>query len=512
MVYNPPVNLGGDRTRQVKKRRQKPSPSSPVGRKAPQHPGPSTMDALLRRCGLRLTGDQLDQLWAYHRLLRRHDADLNLTRIRNFENMVVKLYADSMLPAIETTLPSPLLDLGSGPGMPGVPLKIFRPELHVLLAESRGPRIEFLKRVVGELGLPGLEVVERGIAADFDRPVAGVITRAVEPIADTLARVTGCLRVDGVVVFMKGPRCDAEIETATRRFSDTYALIEDRPYLIPETPHRRRLVRYRRKAVPAVTDASGAPIRPRPSKIIESQANPIFKDLKKLLGGRGVKKQGKTLVSGARLVADVLAQSPQRCLAWISSGDRLAPPAQAPHRLEWLQLAPDLFQAIDTFGTRTPLLLCHPPKLPAWQAADAALPGCSLLVPFQDPENVGAVIRCAAAFDVERIVLLAESANPFHPKAIRASAGTVFSARLFDGPSLSTLPQGLPIIALAASGRPLAGLRFPASFCLLTGMEGPGLPARWQAESVAIPMAPGVESLNAAVATAIALYEWRRSG
>jgi 16S rRNA (guanine527-N7)-methyltransferase len=133
------------------------------------------MDALLRRCGLRLTGDQLDQLWAYHRLLRRHDADLNLTRIRNFENMVVKLYADSMLPAIETTLPSPLLDLGSGPGMPGVPLKIFRPELHVLLAESRGPRIEFLKRVVGELGLPGLEVVERGIAADFDRPVAGVM-------------------------------------------------------------------------------------------------------------------------------------------------------------------------------------------------------------------------------------------------------------------------------------------------------------------------------------------------
>jgi len=132
------------------------------------------------------------------------------------------------------------------------------------------------------------------------------------------------------------------------------------------------------------------------------------------------------------------------------------------------------------------------------------------LVPFQDPENVGAVVRSAVAFDVDRIILLAESANPFHPKAVRASAGTVFSARLFQGPSLSELPHDLPVIALSSSGQPLAQARFPESFCLLTGMEGPGLPPRWQASAVAIPMAPGVESLNAAVATAIALYEWRR--
>jgi TrmH family RNA methyltransferase len=69
----------------------------------------------------------------------------------------------------------------------------------------------------------------------------------------------------------------------------------------------------------------------------------------------------------------------------------------------------------------------------------------------------------------------------------------------------------MPVIALAASGQPLAETSFPPSFCLLTGMEGPGLPPDWQARTVAIPMAPEVESLNATVATAIALYEWRRS-
>ena len=156
------------------------------GRKNP--PGPAYMEQLLKNCGIHLSAEQLKQLWAYHQLLRRHDSDLNLTRIRNFENMVVKLYADSILPALQIPLPSPLLDLGSGPGMPGIPLKIFQPDLHILLAESRKNRVSFLKTAASALGLSGLDVEDRGIAPDYARPVKGVITRAVEPMADTLAR------------------------------------------------------------------------------------------------------------------------------------------------------------------------------------------------------------------------------------------------------------------------------------------------------------------------------------
>jgi tRNA G18 (ribose-2'-O)-methylase SpoU len=176
----------------------------------------------------------------------------------------------------------------------------------------------------------------------------------------------------------------------------------------------------------------------------------------------------------------------------------------------WYQLTPQRFQALDIFGTGAPIVLFDVPAIEAWQPRKGLLPGCSLLVPFQAPENVGTVIRSAVAFGVDRVILLAESANPFHPKAVRASAGTVFSARLFQGPSLFKLPRSLPLIALAASGQPLALARFPQSFYLLAGMEGPGLPPQWQANTVAIPMASGVESLNAAVATAVALYEWRR--
>ena len=474
---------------------------------APILPARGQMDRLLRRCGLELSAEQLALLWQYHQLLRRHDAELNLTRIRNFENMVVKLYADSMLPALHTALPSPLMDLGSGPGMPGILLKIFRPDLHVLLAESRRPRIDFLKIAVAELSLSGIEVIERGIAADFDRPVAGVITRAVEPIAATLARIAGCLEKAGTVIFMKGPRCDEEIGAAAESCGDDYALSDDIPYQIPHSPHQRRLVCYRRLTSPRT---AAAPPPMHRIHAIESESNPVFKDLKKLLGGRGIKKQGRTLVCGRRLVDEALARHPERCLAWITSGEQPAPAAEAPPHMQWLQLAPGLFQHLDLFGTRQPLLLCSIPQLPVWPPDGALPPGCSLLIPFQDPENVGAVIRCAAAFDVQCIVLLTESANPFHPKAIRASAGTVFTSRLYQGPSLDRLEDSLPVVALAADGHPLKAVAFPPAFCLLAGMEGPGLPPRWQTKAVAIPMAGGVESLNAAVATAIALYEWRR--
>ena len=109
---------------------------------------PERMEAIFRACGLRLTPVQLGQLWAYHGRLREGNADLNLTRVRNFEQMVLKLYVDSVLPAGLIELPSPLMDLGSGPGMPGIPLKIYRPEIEVVLAEQRGPRVEFLRDAV----------------------------------------------------------------------------------------------------------------------------------------------------------------------------------------------------------------------------------------------------------------------------------------------------------------------------------------------------------------------------
>ncbi len=103
-------------------------------------PGRTALESILEGCAISLAADQIDSLWSYHRLLRTANARLNLTRIHNFENMVLKHYADSLLVLEFLELPSPLIDMGSGPGLPGIPLAIARPATRMILAEPRGGR------------------------------------------------------------------------------------------------------------------------------------------------------------------------------------------------------------------------------------------------------------------------------------------------------------------------------------------------------------------------------------
>ena len=84
-------------------------------------------------------------------MLREADARLNLTRIHQFDNMVLKHYVDSLLVLRFEELPSPIVDMGSGPGLPGVPLAIARPDVRMILAEPRGARAEFLREAVDRL-------------------------------------------------------------------------------------------------------------------------------------------------------------------------------------------------------------------------------------------------------------------------------------------------------------------------------------------------------------------------
>ena len=247
---------------------------------------------------------------------------------------------------------------------------------------------------------------------------------------------------------------------------------------------------------------------PSPHRI-ESPDNRVFKQLAKTLDVRGIRKLERALVSGPKIVADVLRDSPELVEAWVSAPSHPAP-SNLPSHAGWYELAPALFRKVDSAGTGTPLLLVKVPAIPTWSPDDIAR-GCTLLVPFQDPENVGAVIRSAVAFGVAHVVLLDEAAHPFHPKAVRASGGAVFAAKLFDGPPLHAVPDAVPVVALSAGGRSIADFAFPDRFVLLPGIEGPGLPERFHSRALAIPMTGNVESLNAAAATSIALYLWSQS-
>ena len=469
--------------------------------------GVNDMARLVTRSDIVLSPGQLEQLWTYHTLLRRHNAQLNLTRIHNFTNMVLKLYVDSILPGRLMALPSALLDLGTGPGMPGIPLKIAFPDLNVTLAESRGKRVDFLKMVVDRLQLKDTIVIGKTITPDFDMPVENVITRAVEDISLTLERVGGCLETGGRVIFMKGPDCADEILAAGEKYRSRFRLLQLIDYEIPHTPHERRLVVFQRIDEPLRTKRTTAMNR-HVFRSIESEQNDVFKDLKRLLSGRGIKKQGMALVFGTKQVREVLRDCPEQCRAWITAGDQTPPPADTPSHVVWYQLAGPLFKKIDTIGTDAPILLVAIPAVRKWHPDEGLPPGCSVLVPFQDPENVGAVVRSAVAFGVNHIILLSESANPFHPKALRASGGAVLKADLLEGPALNDIPADLPVIALSREGHDISTISFPNTFAFLPGMEGQGLPVHLNGQTAAIPISESVESLNAAIAAAVAFYVW----
>jgi 16S rRNA (guanine527-N7)-methyltransferase len=504
-----------DRPTRMKKSHRSPSPKTPKKKYLPPKqrrteslPDPRTLAALFQQCGVKLTARQIEQLWTYHGLLRNHNTELNLTRIHNFSNMVLKLYVDAVLPAQFTELPSPLMDLGTGPGMPGIPLKIIRPDIDIVLAEGRAKRVQFLRETIAVLGLKGMEVIPHKITPVFDRPMAGVITRAVESIENTLERIRGCLIQGGKVFFMKGPGCDPEIEQAHRRFMGSYALLQNRAYRIGQTRHERRLVVFEHRELPPRMAVEQA-VRKFKRLTIESEQNGRFKALKKLLTSRGIKKAGQCIISGSRPVKEMLDGFPERCLAWITVKNTTPPPTNRPLELDWIQLSEPLFQTLDVFGTHHPLLCIQATPLVPWDPVEGFIAGCNLMIPFQDPENVGAVLRSAAAFQVSQVILLAESAYPYHPKSLRAFAGGLPRMPLRQGPSLQDLPIGLPVLALSAEGSDIGRKKFPSSFGLLAGLEGPGLPRSWRKKAIRIPI-DEINSLNGATAIAIALYEWSR--
>jgi 16S rRNA (guanine(527)-N(7))-methyltransferase RsmG len=484
-------------------------PATPPHRHGAE-PDAGQLSKILRGSGISLSPAQTGQLWKYHQLLRQYNKELNLTRILNFQSMVRKLYIDSIMPGRIIDLPSPLMDLGSGAGMPGIPLKIANPKIEIVLAESRRNRVQFIETVLGELGLKKISILGRSVSASTEAPVMGIITRAVETIRKTLERIVGSLAKSGLAIFMKGPECEEEIEEALDRLGRRFRLIRDHHYRLPNSSDERRLVVFQRlDSPPWARKAELA--KENLVRIIESENNETFRNLKKLLTPRGIRKQLQALVFGQKQVSEMLVRLPEKCVAWISRGDRNPPPDGSPRHLMWYQLAPPLYETLDLFGTSFPIVLVKLDEIPRWTPSEGLSEGCTLFVPFQDPENVGAVIRSAVAFGAAAIIMLAEAANPYHPKSVRASGGVVFRANLLEGPSIKDLPQDLPVVALSKEGKRISDFKFPAKFGLLPGIEGPGLPDRFRKAGVSIPISGEVESLNAVAATAVALFVWAQT-
>jgi TrmH family RNA methyltransferase len=173
--------------------------------------------------------------------------------------------------------------------------------------------------------------------------------------------------------------------------------------------------------------------------------------------------------------------------------------------LRGVEVEADLLASASGLGSGTRTLAVYDER---WAETPLG-PVCVYLHALQDPGNVGTILRSAQAFGATSVALGPGTADPFSPKAVRASMGAVFSVPLARAGSIGELP-GQKIALVPGAGAPLAEVTPAPDVTLLIGAEREGLPEEvvQQADQIAhIPIE--THSLNAAMALTVALYELR---
>ena len=223
--------------------------------------------------------------------------------------------------------------------------------------------------------------------------------------------------------------------------------------------------------------------------MITSPDNDALRRVRKLAGRRWRDKTREFVAEGEDLVAAADAAG------W--------PPALLLR--EGVEIAPHLLKQVSQLGSGTRVLAVYGQR---WAPAPAG-PLCVALWGVGDPGNVGTVLRAALAFGASSVVMGPGTADPYGPKAVRASMGAVFAVPLARAGAVEDLP-GRTVALVARAGRPLWDVR-EEEVTLVVGAEREGLPAEVVAGCDAVAHIPiRSESLNAAMAATVGLYEATR--
>jgi TrmH family RNA methyltransferase len=227
---------------------------------------------------------------------------------------------------------------------------------------------------------------------------------------------------------------------------------------------------------------------------ITSPHNEALKEVRKLAGRRWRDKLGEFVAEGEDLVEAAAAAGWTPSALYVAAGSGLA----------GVEVAPHVLATVSQLGSSTRALGVYPQR---W--APPAGPLCVALWGVGDPGNVGTVLRSALAFGADSVALGPGSADPYSHKAVRASMGALFSVPVARVRDVGELP-GRRVALVAREGVALDELRDPCT--LVVGAEREGLPADVVAacDDVAhIPIARA-DSLNAAMAATVALYQLTR--
>ncbi len=178
------------------------------------------IEASCRSVDLDFDENKYSQFVEYKNLIQEWNEKINLTAITDDEGIMKKHFIDSIkvfnFPELHNA--KSVVDIGTGAGFPGVPMKIVRPDMEIVLLDSLMKRVNFLNEVIAKLGLEGIKAVH-GRAEDFAKVeyrdhFDAAVSRAVANMTLLTELCLPFVKVGGYFVAMKGPGAEAEIEEA----------------------------------------------------------------------------------------------------------------------------------------------------------------------------------------------------------------------------------------------------------------------------------------------------------